>query len=92
MHDILIRRKDPEPLVKRMKNPNTIQTKAMKEGIADEPRVAHKCSEVIGTECNILPCGIVFGVTCPCLAASPYRKVYCPNRVPQFGLLETKCP
>ena len=35
MHDIFIRRKDPEPLVKRMKNPNTRQTKAMKEGIAE---------------------------------------------------------
>ena len=40
MHDIFIRRKDPEPLVKRMKKPNIRQNKAMKEGIADEPRAA----------------------------------------------------
>ena len=79
MHDIFIRRKDPEPLVKRMKNPNTRQTKAMKEGIADEPRAALKYSEVTGMKCNILPCGIVISVTCPWLAASPDRKVYCPE-------------
>ena len=92
MHDIFIRSKDPESLVKRMKNPDTRQTKAMKEGKADEPRAALKYSEVTGLECNSLPCFIVISVTCPWLAANPDRKIYCPNRVSLFGLLEIKCP
>lgn len=41
---------------------------------------------------NVYPCGIIVSPYSPWLAASPDRKVYHPSRIPQFGLLEIKCP
>lgn len=41
---------------------------------------------------NLYPSGIVINPFSCWLAASPDRKVYCPDRNPPFGLLEIKCP
>lgn len=41
---------------------------------------------------NFYHAGIVINPFSCWLAASPDRKVYCPERNPPFGLLEIKCP
>jgi len=41
---------------------------------------------------NLYPSGLVISPFSPWIAASPDRKVYCPDRDPPFGLLEIKCP
>lgn len=41
---------------------------------------------------NLDPCGVVVSPQAHWLAATPDRKVYCPQRNPMFGLLEIKSP
>ena len=60
----------------------------------------HICEPIAGKEfatklqnkVNIYPCGVVVNVWSSCIATSPDRKVYIPERNPPFGLLEIKCP
>lgn len=41
---------------------------------------------------NSYPVGIIVNPYSYWLAATPDRKVYCPDRNPPYGLLEIKCP
>ena len=41
---------------------------------------------------NLYQCGVVVSPHAHWLAATPDRKVYCPQKNPMFGLLEIKCP
>lgn len=48
--------------------------------------------QVMKYKVNLYPSGLVISPFCPWIAASPDRKVYNPERQPNFGLLEIKCP
>ena len=41
---------------------------------------------------NLYPVGVIVNPYSYWLAATPDRKVYCPERNPLYGLLEIKCP
>ena len=90
-HLVYRRQRNHETLVSQLKKKG-IQTQAMREGLEDEPKAAMAYGEVIDKKGNILPCGIVVSPWACWLAASPDRKVYRPDRVQPFGLLEIKCP
>lgn len=84
-------RADPNKLAENLKK-KTVQTEAMKQGIANEPLAAERYANHIKKgNVNVFPCGIVINYWCPWLAASPDRIVYDPDRSPPFGLLEIKC-
>ena len=64
----------------------------MRRGLACEPIAANAYSKKFQDKINLYPSGVIVCVTAPWLSASPDRKVYNPERNPQFGLLEIKCP
>lgn len=92
LHRIKTRQKDFEVLVKSMRSTSHRTTKAMADGLADEPKAAECYVQTSLENVNIYPCGIVISPWSPWLAVSPDRKVYNPNNNPPFGLLEIKCP
>ena len=81
-----------ETLVKQIKSTRKVQTQAMKDGILNEPIAALSYNEMTKGTANIYSCGIVISPWAYQLAVSPDRKVYMPDRIPPFGLLEIKCP
>uniref|UniRef100_A0A8W8NUK7 SWIM-type domain-containing protein n=1 Tax=Magallana gigas TaxID=29159 RepID=A0A8W8NUK7_MAGGI len=90
--DIVRRRKDPEPLVARLKTSRKVLTSAMRHGLACEATAALAYVQAMDEEVNIYPCGVVISPWSPWLAATPDRKVFCPSLDPPHGLLEIKCP
>ena len=89
--DVCKRQSNFETLVKRLKTTKSVCTAAMKHGIETEPLAGVEYSKKLNNAVNLFPCGIVLSETSPWIAASPDRKVYNPQRHPQFGLLEIKC-
>ena len=92
IHAVYARQRNFDTLVTQLKSTRRVQTKAMKEGIQNEPKAAIIYSQTIQGMANIYPCGIIINPWACWLAASPDRKVYFPDRTPPFGLLEIKCP
>ena len=90
--EIAKRRANYETLVTRLKSKKYICTAAMKHGIDEEPNAAIEYCKQHNNAVNVYPSGIILSPASPWIAASPDRKVYNPMRVPQFGLLEIKCP
>lgn len=90
--DIIRRRKDPEPLVDRLKKTRKIVTSAMRHGLECEETAALAYVQGMDEEVNIYPCGLVISPWSPWIAATPDRKVFCPSLNPPHGLLEIKCP
>ncbi|XP_048728441.2 uncharacterized protein LOC125646263 [Ostrea edulis] len=88
--DICSRKSDFESLATRILQTKHIQTAAMKYGLEHEPEAAKLYSEI--TMNNVYKCGFVLNPNAPHLGTSPDRKVYDPTSIPQFGLLEIKCP
>jgi hypothetical protein len=88
--DICCRKADFESLATRILQTKNIQTAAMKYGLEHEPEAAKLYSEI--TMNNVYRCGFVLNPSAPHLGTSPDRKVYDPTSIPQFGLLEIKCP
>ncbi len=82
---------DVTKFLQNLKSTRTVQTQAMKLGIANEPLAAVKYSSQCEDTVNVYPCGIIISPYSPWLAASPDRKVYNPTRPTPFGLLEIKC-
>jgi len=89
---IFTRKKDHHKLVENLKSGRRIQTAAMKAGILSESVAAQAYCTVKLNLVNLYPSGIVISPWSPWLAASPDRKVYDPQRIPKYGLLEIKCP
>jgi putative phage-type endonuclease len=92
IHSVFIRQRNFDNLLKQLKSKRRVQTKAMKDGITNEPLAAIEYNKVTKGSANIYPCGIVISPWACWIAASPDRKVYMPDRIPPFGLLEIKCP
>ena len=69
-----------------------IQTQAMWAGLADEPVAVAKYVDLNYHSITIYPVAIVINPVAYWICASPARKVYIPDRVPSFGILEVKCP
>ncbi len=92
MHNVYIRQKDTEGLLVQMKSTRRVQTAAMKAGLENEPIAAENYAKLIANHINLYPSGIIISQSAPWLAVSPDRRVYDPERVPPFGLLEIKCP
>ncbi|XP_055999005.1 uncharacterized protein LOC130047656 isoform X3 [Ostrea edulis] len=90
--DIIKRRKEYGPLVKRLQSTRKVVTSSMRHWIACEPLAANAYVEKMNNDLNIYPCGLVVNPWSPWLAATPDRKVYCPTLNPKYGLLEIKCP
>ena len=90
--EIFKRKKEPTALINRLKSTRHVMTSAMKQGLASEPTAAAAYIKIKGNRVNLYPCGVVVNVWAPWLAASPDRKVYNPDMIPPFGLLEIKCP
>ncbi|CAG2195530.1 unnamed protein product [Mytilus edulis] len=88
--DVCGRKADFEKLAERFLNKKNIQTAAMKFGIEHESAAAKLYSDITGN--NVYLCGFVMNPSVPHLGSSPDRKVYDPNTVPMYGLLEIKCP
>ena len=86
---ICSRQKDFESLAKRLSSPRSIQTAAMKHGIAQEPHAAKLYSEITGN--NVYLSGFIVNPHAPHLGASPDRYVY-DVTTGSYGLLEIKCP
>ncbi|XP_063426804.1 uncharacterized protein LOC134710375 [Mytilus trossulus] len=90
--DIVKRKADNEPLVARLKTTRKVVTESMRHGLSFESVAAAAFVKLHDENVNVYPCGIIVSPYSPWLAASPDRKVYHPSRIPQFGLLEIKCP
>jgi hypothetical protein len=90
-HLIFRRQRNFDTLVQQLKK-KSVQTRAMREGLEDEPVAAHCYGQVIRLQGNVLPCGLVISPFASWIAASPDRKVYLPNKAQPFGILEIKCP
>ena len=76
----------------RLKSTRKFQSAAIKAGLLKEPLAAREYSKVNNDMVNLAPIGIVVNKFCPQIAASPDRKVYDPNKLQKFGLLEMKYP
>ena len=90
-HSVYRRQRNFDTLVQQLKK-KPVQTRAMREGLEDEPMAAQAYGKVIEQKGNILPCGLVVSPFANWIAASPDRKIYRPDLPQQFGLLEIKCP
>lgn len=84
------RKSDFAALASRLLKSKNIMTAQMKYGIENEPVAAKTYSEITGH--SVYLCGFVINPSAPYLGTSPDRKVFDPNAIPQFGLLEIKCP
>jgi len=88
---ICSRRADHEKLAKSLKSAGSVQTKAMKRGIEQEPIAAVHYTKLTGHQ--VYPCGFVVNPNAPHLGTSPDRKVIeRGSESPNYGLLEIKCP
>lgn len=76
--------------LRRLLKSKNIMTAQMKYGTENEPVAAKTYSEITGH--SVYLCGFVINPSAPYLGTSPDRKVFDPNGIPQFGLLEIKCP
>ena len=65
---------------------------AIRQDLSLKPVAAKAYAKSLQNRVNPYPCGVVISLCSPWIAASPYRKVYHPERFPAFGLLEIKCP
>lgn len=91
MHGVKTRQKNFETLAVNLRK-RTRSTKAMQDGLLNEPRAVECYVSVCGNAVNIYPVGIVINPWAFWLAASPDRKVYFPGRQNPVGILEIKCP
>jgi len=88
---ICSRRADHEKLAKSLKSAGSVQTKAMKRGIEQEPIAVVHYTKLTGHQ--VYPCGFVVNPNAPHLGTSPDRKVIeRGSESPNYGLLEIKCP
>ncbi|XP_062621198.1 uncharacterized protein LOC134282825 [Saccostrea cucullata] len=90
--DIVKRRADFGPLIKRLKTTRKVVTESMRHGLSFEAVAAEAFEQLQNNNVNIYPCGIIVSPYASWLAASPDRKVYNPTMNPPYGLLEIKCP
>lgn len=89
---ICSRRADHEKLATSLKSASSVQTKAMKRGVEQEPIAATQYTKLTGN--LVYPCGFVVNPAAPHLGTSPDRKVIerGGSESPSYGLLEIKCP
>ena len=74
-HTVFRRQRNFDTLVSPLKKKSG-QTRAMREGLEDEPIAAHSYAEVIEKKGNELPCGLVISPFASWITASPDRKIY----------------
>lgn len=88
--DVCSRKSDFAALASRLLKSKNIMTAQMKYGIENEPVAAKTYGEITGH--SLYLSGFVINPSAPYHGTSPDRKVFDPNAIPQFGLLEIKCP
>ena len=89
---ICSRRADHEKLATSLNSAASVQTKAMKRGVEQEPIAATQYMKLTGN--LVYPCGFVVNPDASHLGTSPDRKVIerGGSESPSYGLLEIKCP
>ena len=87
---ICSRRANHEKLAQDLVKTKSIQTKAMRYGLEQEPVAARNYAETFGR--NIYMVGFVVNPSAFHLGCSPDRRVYDPDATDPRGLLEVKCP